>query len=241
MQTFLWIDILLLLLPLAFSFHARIAIYKDVLFLLPAILISTLIFLLWDYFFSTWGIWNYNSEHLVGLFCFGLPIEVVLFYFGLSYCSLFIYATLKIIVNKDALHLVHKFINALILLFSLTIFFALTHKLYASMAALVSAYMLTCRVWVAHPKSLGFFYKAYLIGIVPYTLIIIILTNFYVINYNMDYVFGIRFFKMPLENLFYYFSLFFLNVGIYDWCKHKFGSQQLKPHQEITSSEVFAD
>ena len=95
MSTYLLLSLLLLIGTLAFSFTRRFAFYKDFLFVIPAILISTSAFILIDFFFTEWAVWGYNEGHNSGVLFFGIPMEQYFVYLSFSYYGLFVYAFVK--------------------------------------------------------------------------------------------------------------------------------------------------
>ena len=66
--------------PLIFSFHPKLKFFKHWKSLGIGILISMLIFIPWDVFFTINGIWGFNSNYYLGTNLFSLPIEEWLFF-----------------------------------------------------------------------------------------------------------------------------------------------------------------
>lgn len=92
---YLALDIFTLLGPLLLSFDKRVAFYKDWKFLFPALAMVSSVYILWDIAFTLFEIWSFNSEYLMGIFIWHLPIEEWLFFLVVPYACLFIYRCLE--------------------------------------------------------------------------------------------------------------------------------------------------
>ena len=79
---------------LVLSFDRKVAFYKSIRFLLPAIVVVAIPFLIWDQIFTDRGVWGFNEDYLQGSYIGKLPIEEILFFFFIPYCCLFIYEVL---------------------------------------------------------------------------------------------------------------------------------------------------
>lgn len=81
---------LLLTLPLEFVLGARV--YRRPLRLLQAILITVLVFSVWDTIAIGAGLWHYSERFTSGImFPLGLPLEEVLFFIAIPICGLLTY------------------------------------------------------------------------------------------------------------------------------------------------------
>ena len=89
---------------LVLSFDRKVAFYKNIRFLGPAILSVAIPFLIWDQIFTDYGIWGFNEVYLQGFYIGKLPIEEVLFFFFIPYCCLFIYEVLIAYFPNASLH-----------------------------------------------------------------------------------------------------------------------------------------
>ena len=80
--------------PFIFSFHPKLKFYKHWKSLIIGIIISMLIFIPWDVFFTIKGIWGFNPTYFLGLKIFNLPIEEWLFFICIPYACVFIHYSL---------------------------------------------------------------------------------------------------------------------------------------------------
>ena len=70
---------------LVLSFDRKVAFYKNIRFLVPAIVAVAIPFLIWDQLFTEYGVWGFNEDYLQGVYIGKLPIEEVLFFFLSKY------------------------------------------------------------------------------------------------------------------------------------------------------------
>ena len=91
MSLYLAVELSSLAIPLAFSFDRKVAYYRMWPYLLPAIFINAIIFIGLDIYFTSTGTWGFNPDYHSSVVIAGLPLEEVLFFFIIPYCSLFIH------------------------------------------------------------------------------------------------------------------------------------------------------
>ena len=81
--------------PLTLSFDKKVAFYKNWKYLFPAMIIPALLYIVWDIYFTSKGVWSFNEDYITGIKLINLPLEEVLFFFIVPYCCVFIYACVK--------------------------------------------------------------------------------------------------------------------------------------------------
>jgi lycopene cyclase domain-containing protein len=78
---------LLITLPLEFVLGARV--YRKPLRLLQAILITVIVFAVWDIIAIHFGMWTYSDRFTSGITLpFGLPLEELLFFIAIPLCGI---------------------------------------------------------------------------------------------------------------------------------------------------------
>ena len=131
-----------LLYPLAQSFEKRIAMYRRFRFILPGILVTGTVYILWDIWFTRLGIWGFNHHYTLDLYMFHLPVEEWLFFLVVPYCCFFLYEVLRYFVKRFRHPLASRItIIALLVLFGVMIPFAY-HKIYTLTALAFTSLML---------------------------------------------------------------------------------------------------
>ncbi len=127
---YLAVDLGALIIPLIFSFHPRLAFYQKWKFVFPAILISALLFLIWDSYFTMIGVWGFTPRFLTGYHLLNLPIEEILFFICIPYSCLFTYDCLNRLISNDYFKNVERVITGILLLLLIIVGLANTSKAY---------------------------------------------------------------------------------------------------------------
>jgi lycopene cyclase domain-containing protein len=218
--TYLLLLLGLLVIPPAFGFKNQLRFFARLKYLLPSIIFSGAIFVLWDLRFTELGIWSFNPEYVTGVYIRNLPLEEWLSFLVIPYLCVFIYEYLN---EKLARFEKPNFFLAvslvLLVIFVLLAWFA-RQKLYTFFTFfLLSIYFGYTIFRNRFKQHLTKFYLTWLISLVPVLLVSGILTALPVVEYNEIHLLGIRFFSIPVENFFYHFLLLIMNITIYEYLK----------------------
>ncbi|GAA0725504.1 hypothetical protein GCM10009430_31280 [Aquimarina litoralis] len=200
--------------PLALSFEKNLMLYKRWRYLLPAILITMVLFVFWDIIFTHIGCWFFNPMYNSGIYINKLPLEEYLFFIAIPYACAFSFYAVKFHFPKFKLS--EKWTK--ILIFLIVIASVITSLLnigrtYTFVNFLVLPVVLLFSYFFA--KEIVQYYLAiYPILLIPFFIINGILTGTgieqAVFDYNPDAILGIRILSIPLEDMFYNFSLLLL-------------------------------
>ncbi len=195
--------------------------------LLPAMLIMALVFIVWDVFFTRWGVWGFNDDYLLGWRILGLPIEEILFFFVIPYVCLFSYEVLNYFIRKDLLGKAAPFITGALLIFCVVLLIKFPGRLH-TLWSVFSAVLLLALVGVAwRPVWLGRFYLMFGITLVPFVLVDGVLTGSFfgnmVVYYNEAHIIGPRILTIPFEDLVYGFSMLLMTTALYEWFRNRAG------------------
>jgi lycopene cyclase domain-containing protein len=210
--------------PLALSFDKKVAFYTKWKFLFPAMILPALFYIIWDIYFTSKGVWSFNENYIVGFKIFNLPIEEILFFFIVPYCSVFIYECIRCYFPnlKDST-------IANLLLLSIAIVFIIfgvlyRHQLYTSYTFIFNFIFIvalyTFKKYFKTFDALSFL-VSYLIILIPFLIVNGFLTAIPVVLYNDAENFGIRIHTIPFEDTFYGMLLILMNVVIYEKLKTK--------------------
>ena len=189
--------------PLLKSFEDKIQFYKKWNSLFPAILISAILFIIWDVWFTKIGVWSFNSEYVTGLFILGLPIEEWLFFFITPFSCVFIHEVLNHFVKKNVFANAVKYINTILGLGLITIAIINHNRLYTLVDFTLLGSFLLIHQYVFKSAYLARFYLTWLVCIVPFLLVNGFITGLPIVNYNNLYNLNIRIYCIPLEDMFY--------------------------------------
>lgn len=219
-NTYLLIDILSISIPLLYSFHPKMKLIRWWKPIFIALTITAIYFLVWDIFFTKHGIWGFNDKYLTGYKVLGLPIEEWLFFWMIPYASLFIYYSLQYFKSNWQLSVkVVTLISNVLLVISLILVLTNLDRWYTLINGITFISILTFALFYKQ-HLLRRFYIAFLIILVPFTLVNGVLTGMFtnepVVWYNNLENMGKRFISIPFEDFGYAFSMLLLSLIIID-------------------------
>tara|TARA_B110000003_G_scaffold148_1_gene185 strand:- start:174 stop:839 length:666 start_codon:yes stop_codon:yes gene_type:complete len=207
----------------SFSSKVKFNNYFTSLFL--ALLTSSILFILWDIYFTYLGVWGFNSEHHSGILLTNLPLEEILFFHIIPFCCLFTYFVLK---KFDKFNLRYNLVVLrLFALILLAIGLMFYEKAYTLSVCLLSA-LVMLNISYSKLKWNGYFFSTYiLISIIPFIVVNGILTGYLDVNnppvwYNNAEIIGLRFLTIPVEDFLYNFVLMYINYMFFEfYCRRK--------------------
>ncbi|MFO7999825.1 MAG: lycopene cyclase domain-containing protein [Marinilabilia sp.] len=220
-STYLVINIAVIIIPLIFSFDKKVAFYRTWSRFLPAMTITGSFFIIWDIFFTRWGVWGFNEIHLQGIWIAGLPLEEWLFFITIPYAVVFSYRVLNIWVPMNKHFEMQRTISyaLIVLLASGTLIFY--GRLYPMVVFTLSALFVLITEWFVRALWLLHFYRLYVIILLPFFIINGILTGYGledpVVWYNNSMNSGIRLGTIPIEDIAYGFLLTGINIALLEW------------------------
>lgn len=225
MSLYFWILIGSISGPFLLSFDKKVHFYTTWKYLFPATIAVAAAFIVWDEFFTQWGIWGFTDKYLQGIYLGHLPLEECLFFVIVPYACVFIYEVLKAYFPTVKLKSFSHYFAIVFTLAGLILGAIFSEKAYTTTACLISA-MLTIGIYFVYKaKWYGNFVFAFLVAIVPFLIVNGILTGGFtpdpVVWYNPDHNMGFRVFTIPFEDLFYNYCMLFPIVGFYEWLKSK--------------------
>lgn len=237
--TYLLIDIFTIIVPFAFSFHPKLNFYKYWKTFFPAALVSAMIFIPWDIYFTHLKIWGFNPVYLSGVYFYNLPLEEVLFFFCIPYSCVFTYHCVTGFVKMPPAPKKVKLIT--FTLIGLSIIVALLFANHAYTFILLTALLLAAQFifrvsWLAH------FYFVYAILLIPFLIVNGLLTGtglqHPIVWYNNADTMVLRILTIPVEDIFYGMDLILLNVLLFTFFNRMFcdylKSQRIKKHAHTT-------
>jgi lycopene cyclase domain-containing protein len=217
--TYIYMHLFALLPVLSLSFDKKVAFYKKWRSLFPALLIVAIIFWIWDIWKTAIGVWGFNPNYYT--FKIGnLPIEEWLFFFTFPWASVFIYECLNAYFPKNTLFNKIEYPLSIGLLF---LFFGVGilkwgHS-YTFTTFILAASLLLAHLLYGDEKLRAAFYRAFLIGLIPFIIVNGILTGAATIEpvvfYNPNEYLGLRCITIPLDDFVYNFVLLLSVLWIY--------------------------
>ena len=178
-----------------------------------------LVFIPWDIWFASQGVWWFRKEYILGVEVFHLPIEEWLFFIIVPYACVFIYEVLNFYVKKDILFSIAKpfyLVFGLSLLILTAVYFP---RYYTSITFGTSGLVSLLLAYLV-PLWSGRFLLTYFVSFLPFILVNGILTGSFtkspVVNYNADEIIGLRIFTIPIEDCGYNFLMLLIVVALFE-------------------------
>ncbi|MCB0837642.1 MAG: lycopene cyclase domain-containing protein [Bacteroidetes bacterium] len=227
MYTYLILNILSFFFPFILSFDKKVAFYKSWKALFPAIFIIGAWFIIWDVYFTEWGVWEFNDAYITGIKFLGLPMEEWMFFFTVPYACVFIYACLNVYIKRDILEPYAKGISYGILF--LSIILTITHwdHLYTRVTFFSLTILMLLNVFVIRGKYMGRYYLAYLVSLIPFLLVNGVLTAYPVVIYNDLENLGIRIGSIPADDTGYLMVLLVSIINIYEFLENRSSKKEV--------------
>lgn len=190
--------------------------------------LPALLYIAWDAWFTSMGIWSFNEEYISGIKLINLPIEEVLFFFVVPYCCTFIYACIRAYFPRIPGSEIYRVI--LLVLIFILIYLGITHlpKYYTSITFLLTAFFLILLLLIPTLKALvplSYFLISYAIVLIPFLIVNGFLTAIPVVSYNDAENLGVRITTIPIEDAVYGMLLFLLNIVGFEYLRKRAVSQ----------------
>ena len=218
LRNFTYLALLLIAIayPLLKSFEHRLQFYKKLKFIIPAIVLTAIPFLIWDVIFESHEIWSFSPNYTIGLTILGLPLEEWLFFLVIPYACFFIYETMIYFSGK----VTFKYIRHITLVLAFLLFVVslltvdLTYTFVSFLLASILLFIIVYRKRIAF--HLSNFFKGYLVSLIPFFIVNGILTKLPVVLYNNEENLSLRIYSIPVEDSVYLLSLLFINFSLYE-------------------------
>ena len=204
--------------PLALSFEKNLKLYKRWKYLIPAILITMVVFVIWDVIFTHMGYWFFNPIYNSGIYINKLPIEEYLFFLIIPYACAFSFYAIQFHFPNFKFNSKWTTISVVLIVFG-SITMSLLHQdlTYTFVTFLVLPIILILSYYLAR-DVVQYYLAIYPILLIPFFIINGILTGTgieqAVFDYNPQEMLGIRMLSVPLEDMFYNFSLLLSPLAI---------------------------
>ena len=220
--TYLLLLLIFMILPGFITLQKKVRITLNIRFLIPAILFTGVIFIIWDIRFTELGIWNFNPDFLTGYEILKLPIEEWLAFIVIPLSAAIIFEYVKIIFHKFEKANLFLSISLILVIVCGIIAFVHRQKLYTFftffLLVIYFGYIIFRNKFKKHYTK---FYISYFISLVPYFLFSEILNALPVKSYDFNHVLNISVLAVPVENMGYYFLMFLMVITIYENLKER--------------------
>jgi lycopene cyclase domain-containing protein len=215
---YLTLNLLSFIVPFLFSFHPKASFFKKWKYVIPGILITAILFVVWDEVFTRMGVWGFNDKYVTGIRLLNLPLEEVLFFFCIPYACLFTYFALNYLVEKDHLFPHQEIISSIITVVCLVLGMYFMDKAYTGVTFMATGLFVAWHLLKLRPRYMGRFYFAFIFILIPFFIVNGILTGSFldepVVWYNDEENLGIRIGTIPIEDLFYGLLMVLMSITI---------------------------
>lgn len=217
--TYIYMHLFALIPVMSLSFDKKVAYYKNWKALFPALFIVAIIFWIWDIWKTAIGVWGFNTPYYT-FKIINLPVEEWLFFFTFPWASIFIYECLDAYFPKNTFFkkIEHPLSIGLIVTL-LGIAFCFWGHTYTFTTFLLAGFLLLWHFITGDKNIRADFYRAFLIGLIPFIIVNGVLTGAFtkepVVFYNPHEYLGVRFITIPLDDFAYNFVLLFSVLLLY--------------------------
>lgn len=205
-----------------FSKYKNPELFSEIKYTLVTVAITTLFFVLFDSKFVILGAKFYNPEFNFGINLLNVPVEAILYWLVVSMGSLFIYK--KICYSMPAINKDNLFVIISLLLLGLTafLFWFNRTKTYTFYVCLFFIFYFGYIIFRNRYKHiLSDFYVAFFVGLFPWALMELFFVKLPVTSFEIQSISGLDILGLPVENLFLYLLLVFMNITIYGFFSAK--------------------
>ncbi|QGY44022.1 lycopene cyclase domain-containing protein [Maribellus comscasis] len=187
-------------------------------YLLPAMLFSGAIFIIWDIRFTELGIWNFNPGYLLGISLMQLPLEEWLFFFVVPFFSVYIYEVLKSRLVRFSRPNIFVVLSLVLLVVYALIAYSYRKDLYTFFTFFLLTIYFGYTIFRNNfKKNYPKFYLSYLFALAPFLILRGILTGLPVVTFNYEHILNVFIFSIPIEDLGYFFLIHLMNITIFEY------------------------
>jgi lycopene cyclase domain-containing protein len=215
MSSYLLINIVVIAIPLLFSFERKVRFYRRLPAVAASIGIVGGVYLVWDVIATARGDWAFSEDHTIGFSILGLPIEEILFFVTVPYACIFLYETLRAYLPDGTVPLYRWWYGILSIVLIATAFF-FTDQPYTFTVLLFNAAFFILSLFFYRVLLGSRLYWLFMgISFVPFFTVNYILTSVPIVTYNPEAFWGIRITTIPAEDFLYSFSLLSFTIAVY--------------------------
>ena len=216
--TYLALNLFTISYPLARSFENRVHFVGQWRYLLPAIVLTGALFIVWDEWFTQMGVWGFTPAYLTGIYIGSLPLEEWLFFLTVPFACIFIYEVLIYFIPKPPKRLIQLARGASMAVPAVLFVIAGFHleHIYTLLAFAGAGVMVLIHLSLFPPILQFRFWSMYLVALIPFALVNGILTSFPVVWYNDSENLGIRLGSIPADDLAYNLFMLMMVTILYE-------------------------
>lgn len=190
-----------------------------------SILLVAIPFLIWDIIFTINGIWGFNPDYFMGITLFNMPIEEWLFFFCIPYACLFTHEAFKYYLPKFKLSEPITIVLSILLIITTGLLSVSNLDKWYTTVNFGFFFIIMLFSIKYHLKTLQVYLPSFFVILIPFALINGILTGSFIVEpvvwYNNSENLNFRLFTIPIEDIFYAFTLLFSVQLLFNYFKKK--------------------
>ena len=216
--------------PFLFSFHPRLKFYRYWKALIIAMLLTMVVFIPWDIWFTHEGYWGFNAAYFLDTKLFGLPIEEWLFFICIPYACVFTHYALLHYFPNTKLSKKQTYVISVLLWIILAITLILNTDKWYPVINFGYALLLIPIALKYNTELMQRYFLTFLIMLIPFFIVNGILTGSFiddqVVWYNNDENLSIRMFTIPIEDSIYAFTMILSNLVLTEYFMKRFKAKK---------------
>lgn len=224
--TFLFIDLIIIGLPVLFSFSKHLHFISRLKHVVVATLVVSTIYIPWNIAFTTLKIWSYNPLKHLGTNLAKMPMEAYLYFTFTPYLCIFIYVWLTKLIKKNYFKGAHFALTPFLIAGMVLLLINNFDQTYAAISMCFLILLLLIQL-VNGKRYMGKFYLSFVFSIIPLFLVDTLLAASKVIIYNPKVTLSYKLGYLPIDNLIFDAGLCLFSVMGYEWSQRKFFKHQL--------------
>ena len=170
-KLYLLLNIGSILVPFLVSFHPRLKFYKKWPSFFIGVIITSVVFIIWDVFFLRMGIWGFNPDYYLGYTFFGLPMEEWMFFLFIPYACIFMHYSLLELFPKFSYNQKRSKQITVLLLCYFTVSLILNYNKWYPLVNYTLAIALLLLVYTSNKNLLRTYYKTFVIMLIPFVIV----------------------------------------------------------------------
>ncbi|AUS07348.1 lycopene cyclase domain-containing protein [Tamlana carrageenivorans] len=191
-----------------------------------SILLVAFPFLIWDAWFTSIGVWGFNSDYHLSFLIFKMPIEEWLFFLCIPYACLFTYEVIGYYFpNFKISRLWTAWVSGVLIILTSSLLLYHFGKWYTTINFMFFILLMGYGLRY-HLETLRRYLPVFSIILVPFFIVNGVLTGGFteapVVFYDDSENMGFRLFTIPFEDAFYAFNLLFSVQLLFNFFKRKY-------------------
>lgn len=216
--TYLFLQLIYLVIPVILSFKINLRFSFRLRYLLPAVIFSGAIFVMWNMRFDELGIWNYNSDYVTGIYLLNVPVEEWLSFLLIPVSGAYIFDWMKIRLEKFKKQNIFVTISLMLFLGMGILAYFFRRNMFSFFTFFLTAIYLGYTVFRNRfKKNYAVFYATFGITLLPFLVVSIVSGILPILSYSANHIMGIALFAIPIERLFYLFLMLLISITIYEY------------------------